>query len=140
MHKKTAETLKTEINESYQNAAEYGTPEDWLDTYKIDMLNKGDIFALQLQKIFEEIKTLERINSSKILDNVAFGSVVFTNTQKFFISIGIGKIIVDNEVYFAISSSVPLFHAIQGLKAGDTFEFRETKDKILDVFLLEFVP
>jgi len=134
MQHKQAETLKAEMSEAYQNAKDYGTPEDWLDTYKTDMLNKRDAYGLQLQKILEDIKTLEHIDPAKIFNEVAYGSVVITNTQKLVVAVGLGKIIVDDEPYHAISPSVPLFVAIKGLKTGDTFEFRGIKNKILDVF------
>jgi len=134
MQLKHAETLKAEMAEAYQNAKEYGTPEDWLDTYKMDMLNKRDAYGVQLQKIQEEIKILEDIDPAKIFNEVAYGSVVITNTQKLVVAVGLGKITIDNETYYAISPSVPIFVAIKGLKAGDTFEFRGVKNKILDVF------
>lgn len=134
MQLKQAETLRTEMAEAYQNAKEYGTPEDWLDTYKMDMLNKRDAYGVQLQKIQEEIKILEDIDPAKIFNEVAYGSVVITNTQKLVVAVGLGKIIIDNETYYAISPSVPIFVAIKGLKAGDTFDFRGVKNKILDVF------
>lgn len=134
MQLKHAETLKAEMAEAYQNAKEYGTPEDWLDTYKMDMLNKRDAYGVQLQKIQEEIKILEDIDPAKIYNEVAYGSVVITNTQKLVVAVGLGKIVIDNETYYAISPSVPIFVAIKGLKAGDTFEFRGVKNKILDVF------
>ncbi|HOY32738.1 MAG TPA: hypothetical protein PKW80_12745 [Bacteroidales bacterium] len=128
------ESVQEEMHEAFQNAKEYGTPEDWLDTYKMDMLNKRDACGVQLQKIIEEIKTLERIDPSIIIDEVTFGAVVFTETQKLIIATGMGKIIIDDETYHAISPTVPLYHAIKGLKAGDTFEFRGEKNKILEVF------
>ena len=133
-HKRSAETLLAEMTEAYQNAHDYGTPEDWFDTYKMDMLNKRDAYAIQLQKTLEEIKTLEKIDSSKIYDKVTFGAVVITNSQKFFVSLGLGKIKVENDTFYAISPSVPIYHAMQGMKAGDTFQFRDAVIKILDVF------
>jgi hypothetical protein len=134
LHQRQVETIKSEMNEAYQNAKEYGTPEDWLDTYKMDMLNKRDSYGVQLQKTLEELKILERIDSSKLHNEIAFGSIVFTQTQKLIVAIGIGKISIDNEMYYAISPSVPLFMAIKGHKAGDAFEFNGMKNMILDVF------
>ncbi len=134
MHQQTVERLTEEMNEAYQNAAEYGNPEDWLDTYKMDMLRKRDACSLKLQKVGEEMKMLELINPEKILDKAAFGSVIITETQKLFIAVGLGKVVVDDETYFVISQSVPLFHAMKDHKAGDIFRFRDTEDKILEVF------
>lgn len=132
--RKVAENAMTEMNEAYENASEYGTPEDWFDTYKTDMLNKRDAYGQQFQKALEEIKNIERINTSMIYDSVGFGSVVITDAQKLFIAGGIGKIQIEDEVYFSISPSVPIFQAIKGLKTGDTFDFRGIKGKIIDIF------
>ncbi|HNW89779.1 MAG TPA: hypothetical protein PKN48_08945 [Bacteroidales bacterium] len=134
LHQKSAERIMAEMAEAYQNAEEYGTPEDWLDTYKMDMLNKRDAFGVQLQKIRDEIKILERIDPTKMMDKVSFGSVVITKNQKLFISVGLGKIVLETDTYFAISQSVPLFHAIKELKAGDTFSFLGADNKILEVY------
>ena len=132
--KKVAENSMIEMNEAYQDASEYGSPEDWFDTYKTDMLNKRDAYGQQFQKALEEIKNIERINTGILTDTVGFGSVVITDTQKLFMAAGIGKIQIDDQVFFAISPSVPIFQAIKGLKAGDTFNFRGAKGTILDVF------
>ena len=132
--RKVAENAMTEMNEAYQNADEYGSPEDWFDTYKTDMLNKRDAFGQQFQKALEEIKNIERINPNVLLDTICFGSVVITDTQKLFMAAGIGKIEIGKDVFFAISPSVLIFQTIKGLKKNDTFEFRGNKGKIIDVF------
>ncbi|MEI6854407.1 MAG: hypothetical protein WCL06_16285 [Bacteroidota bacterium] len=132
--KKVAENAMTEMNEAYENASEYGSPEDWFDTYKTDMLTKRDAFGQQFQKALEEIKNIERINPNVLYDVVSFGSVVITDTQKLFVCAGVGKIQVDDEMFYAISPSVPIFQALKGMKKGDTFDFRGNKGKILEVF------
>jgi hypothetical protein len=65
---------------------------------------------------------------------VEFGAIVFTDVQKVFISIGLGKVIVDSDTYYAISLKVPFFQAMDGKRIGDTFEFRGKTIKILDIF------
>jgi hypothetical protein len=71
---------------------------------------------------------------TRIYLQVRFGAIVITETQKIFIAAGLGKIVVDNEEYFVISAMVPFYSAIDGKKAGDTYEFRGKKEKILEVF------
>lgn len=132
--KKAADNAMIEMNEAYQNASEYGAPEDWFDTYKTDMLNKRDAFGQQFQKALEEIKNIERINPNVLFEEIGFGSVVITNTQKLFICMGIGKIQIEDEIFYAISPSVPIFQTIKGLKAGDTYDFRGIKGSIIEVF------
>jgi hypothetical protein len=132
--KQAAENAMTEMKEAYQDASEYGSPEDWFDTYKSDMLNKRDAYGQQYQKALDEIRNIEKINTDILYNKVGFGSVVITDTQKLFICMGIGKIQIEDEQYYAISPSVPIFHAINGLKADDSYEFRGVKGKIVDVF------
>lgn len=92
-HQKTAERLSAEMAEAYQNAEDYGTPEDWLDSYKSDMLKKRDACGIKLQNILDEIIILERIDPDTIIDKVAFGSVVITENQKLFISVSLERLL-----------------------------------------------
>jgi hypothetical protein len=133
-HKQTAQTYIAAMSEAQQSANEYGNPEDWFDTYKSDLLNSRDRLSQQLQKILDEIKTLEKIDVSKESETVSFGSVVMTKEQKMFISTGMGKVELDKEIYYAVSPSVPIYNAMRDKKKGETFEFRGKKTVILDVF------
>ncbi|MEI6123316.1 MAG: hypothetical protein WCQ95_06775 [Bacteroidota bacterium] len=133
LQKKIADNAMAEIKDAYENANDYGNPEDWFDTYKMDLLNKSDIYSQQLRIALEEIKNLERINTSKSNTIVELGAIVVTNSQKLFIAIGIGKVIIDGELYYAISPSVPLFMAMKGKKAGDNYEFRGKEGTINEV-------
>jgi len=45
-----------------------------------------------------------------------------------------GKIILDGETFYAISPQVPIFQAMRGKKAGDTFIFNGQTFEIKDVF------
>jgi hypothetical protein len=133
-HKKNADVYISAMSEAQQSANEYGNPEDWFDTYKSDLLNKRDMLSQQLTKVLDEIKVLERIDLSKEIEKVSFGCVVITKEQKMFVSVGIGKIEIGKDIYFAISPSVPIFVSMRDRKKGDTFDFRGKKIKILDLF------
>ena len=133
-HKANADSYISAMAEAQQSANEYGNPEDWFDTYKSDLLNKRDMLSQQLSKVLDEIKVLKRIDLSKEITKVSFGSVVLTQDQKMFISIGLGKIILNKDIYFAISPSVPIYASMRDCKKGDFFDFRGKKIKILDVF------
>lgn len=133
-HRRLAETAVKEMNEAWQNAREYGNPEDWADTYKTDQLNKRDIYAQYLKKANEDIKLLEKISPRVLHDEIRFGSVVITGSQKLFVATGIGKVDCWGETYFVISPSVPFFQPMRGLRKGDSFAFRGKTEKITDVF------
>ena len=132
--KKTADNLRNVMEEAQQSANEYGAPKDRYDSHRNQLLTKRDMYAQQLEKALQEISILDRIDLSKTMDSVNFGSVVITNDQKLFISISACKVTLDNETYFAISPKVPFYEAMKYLKKGDTFEFRGKKIEIKDVF------
>jgi len=48
------------------------------------------------------------------------GALVITATGNYYISIGIGKLLIDGGTYYAISAASPLGMALIGHKAGDT--------------------
>lgn len=133
-HQLIANTYSASIGEAQESANEYGNPEDWFDTYKNDLLNNRDLMSQKLSKILEEIKVLQQIDLSKESEIVEFGSVVITKEQNIFVCVGLGKIDYHGVTYYAISPSVPVFSAMRDLKKGDTFEFRDKKTKILDIF------
>jgi len=131
---RVVEHAKQRMDEAQESANEYGQPQDRYDSYRTQMLSKRDMFAKQYCKAVEERNVLDRIDLDEENEQVSFGSVVVTNDQKLFISISLGKIIVDGEEYFAISPLVPFFKSLEGLKKGDSFEFNGKQRKIEDHF------
>lgn len=131
---KVTQNLKVVMEEVADSAEEYGLPKDLYDSYRNQMMSKRDMFAQQILKINEQIDILRRVDMAKMFSQVRFGAVVVTESQRLFIAAGIGKIVVEGLEYFVISAMVPFYNAIDGKRAGDTYEFRGKKEKILEVF------
>jgi hypothetical protein len=131
---KVRENLKVVMEEVADSAEEYGLPKDLYDSYRNQMMSKREMFAQQLLKINEQVDILRRIDMAKTYSQIRFGAVVITESQKLFVAAGIGKIMVEGDEYFVISAMVPFYNAIDGKKAGDTYEFRGKKERILEVF------
>lgn len=131
---KVVEHAKSRMDEAQETANEYGQPQDRYDSYRTQMLGKRDMFAKQFCKSMDERNVLDRIELLEENNEVTFGSVIVTETQKLFISISLGKIEVGGEDYFAISPLVPLYKVLEGLKKGDFFEFNGEPNKIVDLF------
>jgi len=131
---KVMQNLKVVMEEVADSAEEYGLPKDLYDSYRNQMMSKRDMFAQQLQKIQEQVDILRRIDMTRIYQTVRFGAIVITESQRIFVAAGLGKILVEGEEYFVISAMVPFYSAIDGKKAGDAFEFRGKKEKIVEVF------
>ncbi|MBU1012299.1 MAG: hypothetical protein KKG99_04785 [Bacteroidetes bacterium] len=126
----TVENFKAVIEDAQKSANEYGAPKDRYDSFRMQLLRKKDMFAQQLAKVNEQADVLERISTDQELNKVEFGALVFTKKQKIFVSIGLGRIELDNNVYFAISPNVPIYKAMEGLKVGDVYKFRDEVIKI----------
>ncbi len=126
--------LKDLMNDAQQSANDYGMPKDRYDSYRMQLLRKRDMYGQQLEKALEEIDILKKIDISKENKEISFGSVVITNDQKLFISISLGKIEVEGETYYAVSVKVPFYEAIKGKKKGNTFDFRDKQNHVVEVF------
>lgn len=126
--------LEAAMEEAEKMAHEYEQSSDDADSHKMELIGSRDMYAKQLQTEMELLETLNKVDFNQDHQVVEFGSVVITDMQKVFISIGLGKVNVDHDTFYAISLQVPFYQAMKGLKKGDTFDFRGRKVKILDLF------
>ena len=133
MQLETIKNLKLEMEEGQKAANEYGLPKDRYDSFRTQLLRKRDMFAQQLAKATEQLDVLMRIDPDKECTMIEFGAVIITNKQKLFISIGLGKVKVDDDVFFAISPAVPIYKAMEGEKVGEEFSFNNITYKILEI-------
>ena len=131
---KKASTAKQAMDENQQQANEYGLPKDRYDSFRTQLLQKKDLFAAQYQKIVEDIKLFEYVDSKTTFYKIKFGSVVITDAQNFFVAVGMGKVVIDNSDFFVISSKVPIFNAMKDKSAKDTFVFNGKEFLIKEVF------
>jgi len=134
IHMKKIKHLETAMDEAEKSAHGYGKQSDVFDSHRMQLIGNRDMYAQQLKTEMEALETLHKIDLSLNQKTVEFGSVVITNKQKVFVSIGAGKIDIENETYYAISLQVPFFQSMKGLKKGDEFDFRGNNLKILEVF------
>lgn len=116
------------------NEHDDNTEEKLFDSYREEMQNKRDMFAKQYEKALEELALLNKVDPQKEYDTASFGTVIITEAQSLFIAISLGQIKIDGKVYFAISPSAPLFKAVNGMRKGESFSFRDKPVKVLDVF------
>ncbi len=119
----TIKNLKLEVEEAQKAANEYGLPKDRYDSFRTQLLRKRDMFAQQLAKANQQLDLLNQIDPEKEYSMVEFGAAIVTNKQNLFISIGLGKVQVYDETYFAISPAVPIYKAMEGKKIGEGFAF-----------------
>ncbi|MBM77550.1 MAG: 3-oxoacyl-ACP synthase [Crocinitomicaceae bacterium] len=94
---------------------------------EIDQLSK-QLFNAQKQK-----NDLLNIDTDQTNSLANVGSLVETNKGYFYISIGWGRIQMQNENYFVISLGSPIGMLLKNKKKGDSFQFRNTEYCILNL-------
>jgi len=127
--------LNRAINDAQKEAASHkGRMESRYDTFREEAQAKRDAYKKQL---FDTQKLLSVINeiSPKINKEIQIGSIVETNENNYFISVGIlDKIEINKQKYSPISPESPIGQILLQKKIGEEFEFRERKIKIKNIF------
>ena len=77
----------------------------------------------QLAEINKTKMILSKVNLNNKSNVVTLGSLVHTNKLNYFITISAGKLMVDNESFYAISTNTPIGKLLIGKKKGDVISF-----------------
>ena len=73
----------------------------------------------QLQEVLAQKAVLKKINPILSASIVVNGSLIKTNRGYLFMSIALGKTVIDDNAVIALSPQSPLGQKLMGLKAGD---------------------
>ncbi len=84
----------------------------------------------QLSDVLKQKAVLEKIDPLLHPEQVVNGSLVKTNKGYYFISIGLGKITVNEQLITALSPESPLGAQMMHLKKADTFIFNGMEYRI----------
>jgi transcription elongation GreA/GreB family factor len=79
------------------------------------------------------LTVLRQIKQSTIAERAMLGSVVVTDRNKFYVSIGAGKLEIGGESYVAISTQSPIGQLLLNKCAGEFFSFNNQKQTIISV-------
>lgn len=118
------ESLTTETKSSAGDKHETGRAMLQLEREK-----SGNQLA-EIQKIKEALSKIDINNASK---RISLGSLIYTSNANYFIAISAGKLIVNNEVFYAISPSTPIAKLLLSKAIGDDVQFRETSIRIIKI-------
>lgn len=129
-----ATIAKQEMDSAQQQSNDYGANVDRYDSYRTKMLRSRDMYAKQYSNALAGIRCLQDLLKLPPFDTVEHGACVVTDRQAFLLSIGAGKFMVGNHVFFAISAQTPIYMAVKGHKVGDTFIINGQSQTIKEVF------
>ena len=94
------------------------------ETSRAKIQNDLDNYYSKLMILEYQINILNKIDSSIKYNNVAQGALVETNKGIFFISTGIGKMVIENKTIIAVSMISPIGMAMKGKRKLQSFNFR----------------
>ncbi len=139
--KQLAATAKQEMESAQQQSNEYGANVDRYDSYRTKMMRSRDMYAKQLSNANAGIRVLQELINLPPFEKAEHGAIVITDKQRFFLSIGAGKFVVNDpesptgmHYYFAISAQTPIYLAIKGKTTGDNFIVNGIAQTIKEVF------
>jgi len=87
----------------------------------------------QLSQALRVKNQLRKINGKKESRIVELGSLVTTTNGEYYLSIGLGKITLNNQDYYCVSAISPIGQKMMNKKPGDEIEFNGTKIKIKEI-------
>lgn len=89
----------------------------------------------QLEFANEEMKLLHamQLHQDDPHDRVELGSIVVTDKNTFYVSASIESFTVNGKKMFGLSTKTPLYQAMEGKKAGDSFSFGKTTYHIREI-------
>jgi len=76
---------------------------------------------------------LAKVDLSNVSKNIHLGSLIFTEKANYFLAISVGKLVVADKQYFAISVSSPIGKLLLGKQESDVIFFNGNQIKIIKV-------
>jgi hypothetical protein len=129
-----ATIAKQEMDSAQQQSNDYGANVDRYDSYRTKMMRSRDMYARQYSNAQTGVRYLQDMLKLPPFDVVEHGACVVTDRQNFLLSIGAGKFMVGNHVWFAISAQTPIYAALKGKKVGDGIVFNGQSQTIKEIF------
>jgi len=115
-------TIINEVSES-SNSESKSSAGDKHETSKAMMQLEIEKLGTQLKEAELQLAEFEKINFNKNFQSIEQGCLVETNKGHFLIASSIGKITVDDQIVFVISSKSPLALAFSGKQQKNKVSF-----------------
>lgn len=122
-----ADLKKSRDNETKSSAG------DKFETGRAMMQAEIDRNAIQLNKTQHAINELLQIKLNTKHQKVALGSLLITNNGNYFISIGFGKVELDENSCYAISLASPVGQLFKDKTVGEAVQHLNNSYKILEL-------
>ena len=130
---KTIEDTLKSIEESRNNETKSSVGDKYETGRAMMQIEEGKSKA-QLLQAAQVRNELTQIDVQKTSSVVEVGSLIETNKGNYYLSIGIGKVRLEGNLYYCLSVNSPIGKKLIHKKAGDAFDFNGTKILITAVY------
>ena len=113
-----ASIQESKLNETKSSAG------DKFETGRAMMQQELDRIESQMDMLNVTKNRLKQMSSFITHDRVVAGAIVITDSGNFYISVSLGKVKVEDELYYTVSPEAPLSKVFLNKKSGDRVEFR----------------
>ena len=110
------------IKESIRNETKSSVG-DKHETGRVMMQLEAENTKAQFASALEVKRGLASIDASTTFHTAQKGSLVITDRAKYYIAIGVGKVVIEGIVYYCISPQAPIAKALKGKQEGDEVSF-----------------
>lgn len=107
---------------------------DKYETSRAMMQQEKDKHADQLDQAQELRRQLELLDPSITQAQIQTGSLVQTNEGQYYLSVSLGKMVLDNQTVFVLSAAAPLGQALRHKRIGDKIVFQNRSIEIMSIW------
>ncbi len=123
---KSLQNILADLKESGTNETKSTAGDKHETALAMLQIEQANIRA-QLKEVLEQRVALEKINPALSPVSIVNGSLVKTNLGYFFISVALGKAVVDGTTVIALSQQSPLGKSLRGLKVGGSADINSKR-------------
>ena len=129
--------LANQAMEDIQNSANQETKSSAGDKYETGramMQQEKDKQAIQLAQALELRQQLEHIDPAQSFEEIRAGSLMMTNEGYYYLTVSLGKIILEQKTVYVLSAAAPLGQALLRRRVGDKIQFQQRTIQIIALY------
>jgi len=126
------ETALSAAKESRDNDTK-SSAGDKFETGRAMMQQEMDKLEQQLHQLHQQLHQLRAIDCQATHKQAGQGSLLQTDTNTYFLAIAFGKLELDHQNIWVISTASPIAQSMLGKKAGESFSFQQQQSRIINL-------
>lgn len=131
---KRIEKYQSEMDNIKESMEANDIKTDYDEDNKGQLLGEFEQYAGYLSDSREMKEKLQEIDQEHYSQKINFGSIVETDRNYYFISVPLGKIVMeDGSTVYAISTEAPIYQAMKGKDVGEKFAINGEEHEILNI-------